>query len=260
MTAIRTLAFAEPNSATWGAVWAPDGESSAQLAYRVGTSQEVVASGLHGDGQADPWRIEADQVSLTFSPAGPSGRSGPSDTGVGSLDQLCAVSGALTLDGTPREVSCAGWRSLFEGEIELDQIDSFRQTSGWFDQELGLALLALRLGKSRSHDADLIAATVLESEPSTPPVVDPRLSTTYDAAGLPARVGLELWFEPDDAGEASDDDETERSFPRPRHAAGDAIGAPIEWEVGGFKLHAALLRWHSRGEDGTGVYLLGQRG
>jgi len=116
-------------------------------------------------------------------------------------------------------------------------------------------LLTLRPRKSRGHEADLVAAAVLEPE-SAPRVTDPRLSTTYDAAGLPARVGLELWFETDDTDEEPEE-ETERQFPR--RAAGEAVGPGIDWEVAGFKLHAALLRWHSRGSDGTGVYLLGQR-
>lgn len=255
MTAIRTLAFAEPDSGCWGALWIPEGERSAQLACRLGAAEGAVAAALERDGHADAWQIEGDQVSLAFSPAGPSGHGGPRDTGLDSLDQLCAVSGAITVDGVRREINCPGWRSTLESDVELDAIDSFRQTSGWFADDRGLALLALRTRKSCSHDADLITATVLE--PESPQVADPRLSTTYDAAGLPARVGLELWLEPEEP-EGEADDENERQFSR--RAAGEAIGTTIDWDVAGFNLHAALLRWHSRGSDGTGVYLLGRRG
>jgi hypothetical protein len=253
---IRTLAFAAPDSSFWGATWIPDGDHSAQLACRAGGGGDVLAARMRGETHADQWRIEAEQVSLTFTPAGPTARGGLEDDGLNSIDQLCAVSGTLGFEGSERDISCTGWRSILETRVELEGIDSFRQAAGWLDADQGLALLALRRRNSRAHDTDLIAAAVLERD-MTPRVADPRLSTTYDAAGLPTRVGLELWLEPDEEAEPVDD-EAERHLSR--RAAGEAIGSGVDWELAGFKLHAALLRWHSRGHDGTGVYLLGRRG
>jgi hypothetical protein len=204
---------------------------------------------------SEPWRIEGGGVSLVFTPAGPSGHGGSADSVLQSEDQLCSVDGRLVDEGSEQQVSGRGWRSTLEGDFDLGGIDSFRQASAWFEPPHGLSLLALRPRQARGQDADLVAASVLESEP-LPPVAEPRLSTTYDAAGTPARVGLELWLEADSAGKDPDDD-SDRQFPR--RAAGESIGAGIQWELAGFRLHASLLRWHSRGDDGSGVYLLGQR-
>ena len=256
MTAIRTLAFAELETPALGVVWIPNDDAPAVVACRAGADGRAVTGRLRNGAGAEPWLIEGDEVSLTFSPAGAPAGGGSREAGLDSVDQLCEVTGAVVLDGAEHQINSMGSRTSLEAGFELSGIESFRQAAAWFDAAVGLSLLAYRPGRARGQDADLVAAAVLEPE-QAPLVADPRLSTTYDEAGLPARVGLELWFESDDAEDESDDDE-QRHFPR--RAAGEAVGEPIEWEVAGFRLHAALLRWHSRGTDGAGVYLLGQRG
>jgi hypothetical protein len=158
------------------------------------------------------------------------------------------------IDGQDVEVSCLGWRSSVIADAELSQFDSLRFLAGWLDTRHGFSLLALRPRKARGHEADIVAATLLE-DPPPPPVADPRLSTTYGEDGLPAKAGLELWlFE--EAQEGGD----ETAAPQyPRRAAGEAAGAGLNWSQNGLELRASLLRWHSHGEDGAGVYLLGQR-
>jgi hypothetical protein len=242
--------------------WLANAGASAHLAYGVGSSTGLTPVELRGTGDAEPWQLEGEHVSLVFSPTGPAVRGGRHDAGVETLDQLCNVSGALTLEGSEHEVGCAGWRAIVEGEFELSGLDSFRQTAGWFEAGGGIALSALRPRKSRGQDADLVAAAVLDPEP-VGPIDDPRLSTTYDERGLPRRVGLELWFEQEASGEeppeptgAEQDDQSERHFAR--RAAAEAVGASIEWSAADVKLHATRLHWHSRGSDGAGVYLLGQ--
>jgi hypothetical protein len=255
VTTIRTLAFVAPDASSWGAAWLPQDRRSLSLAYRIGSSETIAEAELRASGQAEPWQIEGDGVSLVFTPAGADGQGGSADAGVGSFDQLCSVHGQIPLDGSQREIECMGWRSSVEGSFELSEIDSFRETSGWFEPARGLSLLAFRPRKAQGQDADLVAASLLEPEPM-PRVADPRLSTTYDARGLPTRIGLELWLESESSDEDPDDDYDHQI---PRRAAGEPVGAGIDWEVSGFRLHAALVRWHSRGEDGSGVYLLGQR-
>ena len=101
----------------------------------------------------------------------------------------------------------------------------------------------------------MVAASVFEPE-GVRAVADPRLSTTYTAGGLPARAGLELWV---DEEPPEDPDAEEAPGQLPRRAAGEALGAGADWEVGGFAVHGAPVRWHRRGRDGAGVYLLGRR-
>jgi hypothetical protein len=271
VTAIRTLAFAELDAPSLGVAWIPRDGAAAVIGIRVGSARRVATAHLHDGAGPEPWRLEGDGVSLLFGPIGPAAHGGAPDAGIDSTDQLCEVTGTIVLDGSERAISCPGSRTNLEARFELAASDSFRQTAGWFQPAGrpaadgpaadgpvadGLSLVSYRPSKSRGQDTDLVAAAVLDPE-RAPPVADPRLSTTYDAAGLPARVGLELWFEPDDSSEDSEGDE-QRHFPR--RAAAESVGEPIGWEVAGFRLHAALLRWHSRGSDGAGMYLLGRRG
>lgn len=255
MSTIHTLVFADPEASSWGAYWLPAEEGSASLGYQGDGGSGLVTAELSAPSETEPWRLGGDHASLAFTPSGPSARGGSVETGVDSWDQLCAVSGTVTVAGRDHEIDCVGWRARTSGDFDLPGLDSVRQAYGWFDQGDGVAAVALRPRKSKGQDADLIAAAVLEPEP-TPRVEDPRLSSTYDAAGVPTRVGLELWFEEEPSAEGSEDDE-ERRFPR--RAAGEAIGDPLQWHVGEFQLQALPLRWHSHGSDGIGIYLLGRR-
>jgi hypothetical protein len=56
-------------------------------------------------------------------------------------------------------------------------------------------------------------------------------------------MSLELWL----GGE-------QESYPR--RAAGESVGLGVSSFPPGLEIHAELLRCHSRGREGTGVYLL----
>ncbi len=254
MTAIQALAFGDVDQGLWGAAWLP-APTTGPLGVRIGSDAAVLAAILYHEGGEDEWRIEGEQVSLLLTPSGPGARSQGTDGEFDAVDQLCRVTGTLTISGTDHEVSCLGWRGSATGSVELDRIESFRLVSAWFDPDEGLALTALRPRKSRGHESDIVAAATLESGP-TPAVAEPRLSTTYTAAGVPERAGLELWFEEDPSPEPQSD---AAAPPYPRRAAGEAIGAGLHWQLAGFDVHAEPFRWHSRGRDGAGLYLLGRR-
>jgi hypothetical protein len=153
------------------------------------------------------------------------------------------VRGRLTLNGVEREVDCLGRRS--ERTAELDEVDSLRDVSAWFEPDEAMAVVALRPPRARGHDADAITAAVLGPE-STGAVADPRFSTTYDRAGAPIRSSFELWL-----GQAEDE--------YPRRAAGEAIGPRASHRYGGIDVQASLFRWHSRAREGAGVYILARR-
>jgi len=250
---LRALAFGDIEAGSWGAAWMPDPGGSGSLAVHAAAGAAVTSAALRGSDPGEEWRLRGDSASLVLTPAGAPGSSGAEGSGMEGFDQLCRVTGRLLIHGVEQEVDCLGWREVRTGALDLDRIGSFRQVSAWFEPGEGLALLALRPRKSKGQESDLLAATVLDPE-MTCAVADPRLSTTYTADGLPARAGLELWLGKEDAKPA--DDESARY---PRRAAGEAVGAGIDWTVAGFELHARLLRWHAHGQDGAGVYMLGKR-
>ena len=253
MTTVRALAFGDEEGGQWGAAWV-HGAGNGMLAVRMGPQLAVLDVRLDHERDGERWLVEGDGVSLELTPSGQATRTVAAEGALEAVNQLCVVAGALTLTGTAHEVSCPGWHGVLESTIQLDRIESFRQVCAWFDQHEGLALTALRPRKAHGQEADVVAAAVLDAEPA-PPVADPRLSTTYSAAGIPARAGLELWL----AEDSSESDEGEAASQYPRRAAGESIGAALDWTVEGFDLHAEPLRWHSRGHDGAGVYLLGRR-
>jgi hypothetical protein len=250
MTTLRALGFGDVEGNPWGAAWLPDPAWHGPLAVRAGDASATIEVTLEGAERAQTWALTGDGASLSFAPLGP-----PAGDGQGppdGFDQLCSVKGQLSLEGAEHAVDCLGWRSSRSIAQGLEQIESFRQLSAWFQDGEGIALLAVRPPRSRGHDADVVTASVLDRE-QTHSVADPRLSTAYTSAGLPARAGLELWID----AESADAEDEEPQYPR--RAAGEAVGAGLGWAVDGFELHAQPLRWHSRGSDGAGLYLLGRR-
>jgi hypothetical protein len=269
VTELRALAFGDLDAGAWGVAWVPEAAGAVSVVLGIGSSAAVVSATLVGGERAEGWRLEGEAVELVLSPLGAPVRSGASDGGIEGFDQLCTVSGRFTHDGEQQLVDRLGWRSARSGTLDLRRLGSFRQVSAWFKPGEGLALLALRSRKSRGQEADVLAAGVLEAE-RPGPVADPRLSTTYTAAGLPIRAGLELWVENGspvagkaepvgDAGEHVDSLAEPAPHEYPHRAAGETLGVYADWSVAEFKLHAELFRWHNHGREGAGVYLLGQQ-
>ncbi len=233
---LRIVVFGDLEIGVWGAVLG-------------GETAVLLVDGQHGHGRLDAaddsgdWNVTGDGLELTMTPIGPAVRSQDDQ----AFDQLCRVHGNL---GAERPIDCMGrraTRALSPGE----EYESIRDVSAWFGAEEGVegvALTSLRPRKARGHDRDVIAAAVLDAAVAAV-VADPRLSTTYNDQGLPSRVGLELWLEEDEDGEPQ----------YPRRAAGQATGSALSAANGGYDLVAQLLRCQSRGNEGTGVYLLMRR-
>jgi hypothetical protein len=250
---MRALAFGDLQSELWGITWLPGDESAGQLGLRAGGTGAQLDVKLRTGASQESWILEGDGISLEFVPTAASARGEDPEGRVATEDQLCQVSGRALVDGSEVEVSCLGWRTNTQGERGLDELDSFRFLAGWLEPSFGFSLLALRPGRARGQDADALAAVAIE-DPTPPPVVDPRLSTTYTDGGLPRRAGLELWLQEDEEAAENGD-----SGHYPRRAAGEVVGAGVDWRQAEFELHASLLHWHSHGRDGPGVYVLGQR-
>jgi hypothetical protein len=266
---IRVVAFGELESRTWGACCLVEPGRATRVALG-GASATEVADGVLEAGDPDrAWSLRGERLSLEFSPSGVAigtGLAGQLET----HDQLCSVTGQLQINGASAELDTRGWRTSVRAEVELGKLESFRWLAGWLAGERGFSLIALRPRRARGHEDDKIAATFIADQPASR-IDDPRLSTTYTAEGLPARVGLELWLEAEDTaggvrdgladGERGAPPPDQRDAPPqyPRRASGVVVSRGPTWDEGNFRLHASLLRWRSHGRVGPGVYLLGRR-
>jgi hypothetical protein len=247
MTGLRTLAFGD--GSTWGVSWSSDPGGAALTGLGSGAETKLVPDVRLSDdgGGADAggeWRLDAEDVALVAAPVGELVDVRAAEDGFVGCEQLCRVTGRFGRSG----VDCLGVRSWWSADVELARFDSIRAVSAWFDPDEALALTAFRPRKAKAHDGDLLAAAVLAAERSAA-VDDPRLSTTYAPDGWPLRAGLELWL-------AS---ETDPEQQYPRRAAGEAIGARMQAQAAELELWAEPFRWHSRGREGAGMYVLARR-
>lgn len=248
--AFRAVSFGDLDGELWGT--AIDGELRALgLGTPVGTAQRLGATSLGWTASGERWTLTADGLELVIEPcdqpadAGPPNGDGGAGPANGGVDQLCHVSGRVTIDGVEREVDLQGTRTRRDQGVNLPELDSLRGVFGWFGAGEGFSLLSLRPRKAADHSRDAVTASLF-GPAAWRTVVDSRLSTTYDADGAPTRVGLELWLE-------EGDDQY------PRRAAGEVAGPAVDVQANGLKLRMAPLRCHSRGREGVGVYLLARR-
>jgi hypothetical protein len=240
---LRTLSFGDVEGAVWGAGLAA-GSAALVVGDRTGATAHVSLTPEGWRVEGPVWRIAADGVDLQVEPATEERESFPHPDGrepISGVQELCRVHGAVTVAGTEHRLDCPGTRSVIDG-VEPAALDSVRAVTGWFAPDEAFTVLALRAPRSHGQDADLVAATLFDPD-GWVPVADPRLSTTYDGAGVPTRVTLELWVS-----------EGENEFPR--RAAGEAAAAGAVASVPGMEMRAIPLRCHSRGRDGGGVYVL----
>lgn len=240
---LRTLAFGDVDGGFWGA--AVSGANPA-VAFGDATGATATSGALEATWSPDGrgWRLVGDGFDLHVEPAGEDleqTAAADETEAVSGFQELCRVQGTVTLSAAARSVDCVGTRCVIEG-VDAGSLGSARSVSGWFADDDAFMLLALRAAGGVGQETDLIAATLFDPE-GWVPVSDPRLSTTYSASGEPARATLELWI-----------GEGENEFPR--RAAGEASGVGVAADADGLALRVVPLRCHSRGREGTGVYVL----
>jgi hypothetical protein len=215
---------------------------------------EVSAAGLDTE-VVEPlrsWRLQyaADDATLdldlravgavaALDPEHPAARAG----GMTGFEQAVRVTGTATLRGQRVSVDALGQRGHSWGAPDWDRIALARTVGAWFDDDLAVSLTAIRPAGAKHHEDERVAATILEHDPETDAprataVVEPRLSTTYDADGRQLAAGLELFVDEDGA---------------PRRAAGEvACGTTLD--LGRLTLHCAFFRWRMEGRTGVGRY------
>ena len=112
-----------------------------------------------------------------------------------------------------------------------------------FDAGLAFALGARRPAGARGHGDELLEAAALPGQPAAPATFErPLLSSTYDAGGDLAHVGMELW-------------ETEESD-RPTRIGGEAQSHGVVAHPGGASTHVTFVAWHHDGRHGLGSYAI----
>jgi hypothetical protein len=213
----------------------PDG-TTGHAVLGADADTRVLEARLDATAPAGEWRLDGDGLELVLSPV--------------AADGLVRASGTLTLDGDERSVDAPGWRETVDEAPPADKLESVRLLAAWFGDDEALSLLAFRPRKARGQEGDTVTAALVEAG-SLRTVSDPRLSTTYTGEGVPSRAGVELWVS-----EPTEDPETVNEHPH--RVAGGAAGPRASWTDGGLELEAQPFRWHSHGEDGGGVYLLGR--
>jgi hypothetical protein len=240
---LRTVTFGTLDGGPWGAAWcsgSPVILVSAAADQRPGA---IAGATVDGSETSSDWQLAGDGVELLVAGEGDAAELGDIDRNAVGFDQLCRVRGQASIAGSELTIDCLGVRGA-RRELDVRGTESVRRvTAWWLDPDGGIALVAVRPRKAKSHERDEISAAVLDAGGATV-VADPRLSTTYGADGAPARAGLELWL----------DGEEEQHYLR--RAAGESVSAGTRVAEAGIELWAELFRWHSRSRDGAGVYLL----
>jgi hypothetical protein len=194
-------------------------------AWTVAYEGERASFDLRFDARSAPAVLDADQ---------PAARAG----GIEGYEQLCSVSGVVTVDGATREVRCLGQRGHTWGEPDWERIAIARTVTAWMDDERAVALSAVRPIDARHHLDEAVNAFYVEGgEPMA--VDEPRLSTAYDGQGHQRRAGLELWLDEDSE--------------IPRRLAGEVV-AGTSLDLGRLRLDCAFFGWRMEGRTGIGRY------
>lgn len=129
-----------------------------------------------------------------------------------------------------------------EGELDWEAAEALRLISAVFEDGRALALAALRPRGTAGHDLDSVAHHLEESGERIA-LTEALLSTEYDADGLPRRIGMELWAEPESP---------------PLRLAADRQG-DVEVIGDGVRRELARMSFRLDGASGRGTYELLRR-
>jgi hypothetical protein len=163
--------------------------------------------------------------------------------GMAGFEQALRVTGSATVRGRRIAVDGLGQRGRAWGVPDWERMALARTVGAWLGDDLAVSLSAIRPNGAGDHEHEHVAATILDRDPDTEAprataVVDPRLSTTYDAEGHQRAAGLELFVDED---------------AMPRRAAGEVVcGTTLD--LGRLRLQCAFFRWRMEGRTGVGRY------
>jgi len=124
-----------------------------------------------------------------------------------------------------------------EGAIDWNAADSLRLISAVFEDGRELAIAALRMSGAAGHDAQSVASHLTE-DAEIVAVEAAYLSTEYDSDGMPRRLGIELWTDPERA---------------PLRVAADRQ-APAAVSDEGARRESTPMRFRLEGTRGVGLH------
>ncbi|MGC9220068.1 MAG: hypothetical protein ACP5H2_01785 [Solirubrobacteraceae bacterium] len=232
---LKIVVFGDATGEHWGIVVTGDRPSLAMGSMdEVGPALPVAKSPVGAD---DLLSVAGADIRLRVLPA----PRPAAETSAAGLLQRVKVAVTTEVKETARPQELSGL--MLDGPCE-HQTQGVRLVAMWFPDGPELGLVSIRTDPHRRHDRDRREAFLTNAE--HPIVVDPRLSTTYDAGGSPIRVGVELWLV-----DAEDDDDQ-----WPSRMAAFAAGPKASLPVSEHSLSAYALRCADHGEKGVGVYLV----
>lgn len=167
--------------------------------------------------------------------------------GMAGYEQLCRVTGTVRARGGDRQVDCLGQRGHSWGAPDWERLALVRTVNAWMGEDLGVSLSAIRDDRAAHHDDEAVGATLFAPLPEDEDghglspardIVEPRISTTYDADGRQRRATLELF-------------ETEDGWAR---RIGGEVHAGTTLDLGRLRLDCAFFHWEMDGRHGVGRY------
>ena len=126
-----------------------------------------------------------------------------------------------------------------DGAVDWERFDLLRVISAAFADGGALAIASLAPKGRAGHGDETVRALLTPADGESAALAEALLSTEYDAAGVPRRIGLELYAEPDSA---------------PRRVAADRIEARAEGTR-----QTVRMAFRMDGVSGTGLYELLRR-
>jgi hypothetical protein len=160
--------------------------------------------------------------------------------GMEGYEQLCRVTGTVTVGGQTVTVECLGQRGHQWGRPDWDKLGMARSLGAWLSPQLAVVAGAFRQAKAKDHAREEIDAVVLDGAPLEPiAIADPLFSTAYDADGHQRRIGWELWPVDEEA--------------PARRGAGEVL-CGTSLDLGRLTLDCAFFRFRMEGREGVGRF------
>jgi hypothetical protein len=103
-----------------------------------------------------------------------------------------AAGSEVRLRWSPEE---RGWQ--IDSRPDWSRLEGIRLVSAVFEDGATLGVAAVRPRGARGHGDDAVAATFVDADGLRIATSEALVSVEYDAAGLPRRLGVELWPDQD---------------------------------------------------------------